>query len=364
MCRPMRAGKMQQMVILKNHKGESMTVQLREYREGDEEGMISCIQDEYGDTYFRRELYDPEYIRKRAKEGGIVFLVAVTDRDEIAGMMLLKEFYPRESSCEIASQIFRIKYRGFGLAMPFFEYGMGILLSRLYSAALCLPVMFHNVTQRLLQRLKMHATGMFLNVFDLNRITHSYNNGRNKKHSQGIMVRALEKKDAGTLYIPEEHGEFCRCIYGTLGAVGRFVEIGEQDAEAEPYEEVPTCSELEYTNDDMQKNLEIRVFRVGRDLEKRITELYMRYPLRGRRTAVLLLNCNDAGAVWGYGILKKMGYFFTGLKPLCGGPEYMVLHHPGQVKIFFCDYYTDGEFDALVRYIDDCYRQRCSNRTT
>lgn len=360
----MRAKKIQQMMILRNHRGESLTIQLRQYREGDEEGMISCIRDEYENTYFRRELYDSEYIRKKAKEGGIVFLVAVTDRGEIAGMMILKEFYPRESACEIASQILRKKYRGFGLAMLFFEYGMGILLSRLYAAALCLPVMFHNVTQRLLQRLKMHATGMLLNVFDLNHIVHSYNNGRNKKHSQGIMIRALEKKDAGTLYIPEEHGVFCRCIYGALGAVGRIVEIDEQDAEAEPYEEVPTCSEIEYINDNVQHSLEIRVFRIGRDLEHRITELYMRYPLRGRQTAVLFLNCNDAGAVWGYGILKKMGYFFAGLKPLCGGPEYMVLHHPGKVKIYFRDYYTDGEFDALVRYIDDCYRQRCGTHTS
>lgn len=353
----------QQILMLNNREGKSITVQLRKYIEGDEEGMISCIRDEYGETYFRKGLYDPEYIRKRAKEGSVTFLVAMTEEGEIAGMMMLKESCLGEYTCEMSSLIFRKKYRGYGLAMPFLEYGMKSLMSGAYSAILSLPVLFHNMAQRLLQRLKMHATGLLMNVFDLSRTVHSYFNGRNKKHSQGIQIMALEKKDAGTLYIPKEHGVFCQCIYGTLGVTCRIMEINEQDEEEEPYEDFPTCSELECANDDTQSSLEICVDRVGRDLEKQITELYTHYPLRGKRTAVLLLNCNDAGAVWGYGILKKMGYFFTGLKPLGGKREYIVMHHPGKVKIYFRDYITYGEFDALVKYIEECYRQRNGDKT-
>lgn len=350
-------GTFQQILSLRNREGESITVQLRKYREGDEKGMIACIRDEYADTYFRKDFYDPEYIRKTAQEGKITFLVAITGKEEVIGMMVLKRFYPRESMCEIASQIFRKQYRGYGLAMPFFQYGMGLLLEGDYSAAFCLPVMFHDVTQRLLQRLNMHATGLMPNVFNLDYVTHSYHNGRNRKHSQGIQVRAFKKKDAGTLYIPEEHGAFCQNIYDTLGVAYRFAEIDKNTAE-ELYEKFPTCSDMEYANNDVHKSLEIRVHRVGRDLEKQIMQLYTRYPLKNHQTAVLLLNCNDAGAIWGYEILKQMGYFFAGLRPLCSNQEYMVMHHPGQVEIYFEDYSTSGEFDALVKYIEGCYRQR------
>ena len=356
---PMSKDKFHNVLKLHNREGETINVQLRKYREGDEDGMISCIRDEYADTYFRKDFYDPEYIRKTAKEGNITFLVAVTDDEEVIGMMVLKRFYPKESMCEIASQIFRKKYRGYGLAMPFFQYGMELLSEGAYSAAFCLPVMFHNVTQRLLQRLDMHATGLMPNVFDIECVTHSYHNGRNRKHSQGIQIRAFHKKDAGTLYIPEEHGAFFRNTYDTLGVSYRFAKIDRHAAE-ELYEEFPTCSEIDYTNNDAHKSLEIRVHRVGRDLEKQIMQLYTRYPLKDKQTAVLLLNCNDAGAVWGYEILKQMGYFFAGLKPLCSEREYMVLHHPGQVEICFQDYSTSGEFDELVKYIDSCYRQRNS----
>lgn len=375
----------EQILVLENREKKSITVRLRQFRAGDENGMITCIRDEYGETYFKSGFYDPEYLRKEAEEGIITFLIAETDEDGIIGMMILKEFYPNESMCEIASQIFRKKYRGYGLAMPFFEYGMELLLSRDYSAAFCLPVLFHDVTQRLLYRLGMRATGLVMNVFDMDHITHSYNNGRNRKHSQGIQIRAVGKKDAGILYLPEEHYSFCQDIYEALGAVYTMAEAeiritsgnedgGEENAEAamirtasdganedkakEPTVELPTYTEMEYVNDDLQHSLSVDIRCVGKDLRERITRLYTRYPLRGRQTAVIFLNCNDPGAVWAYEILQEMGYFFTGLKPLCSEREYMVLHHAGEVEIYFEDYWVSGEFANLIRYIETCYKER------
>lgn len=375
----------EQILVLENREKKSITVRLRQFRAGDENGMITCIRDEYGETYFKSGFYDPEYLRKEAEEGIITFLIAETDEDGIIGMMILKEFYPKESMCEIASQIFRKRYRGYGLAMPFFEYGMELLLSRDYSAAFCLPVLFHDVTQCLLYRLGMRATGLVMNVFDMDHITHSYNNGRNRKHSQGIQIRAVGKKDAGILYLPEEHYVFCQDIYEALGVVYTMAEAqiritseGENGGEANagaamirtasdganedeaksPMVELPTYTEMEYVNDDLQHSLSVDIRRVGKDLRKRITRLYTRHPLRGRQTAVIFLNCNDPGAVWAYEILQEMGYFFTGLKPLCSEREYMVLHHAGEVEIYFEDYWVSGEFANLIRYIETCYKER------
>jgi hypothetical protein len=69
------------------------------------------------------------------------------------------------------------------------------------------------------------------------------------------------------------------------------------------------------------------------------------------------LNCNDPGAVWAYETLQNMGYFFTGLKPLCSEREYMVLHHEGEVEIYFEDYWVSGEFANLIRYVEACYKE-------
>lgn len=333
-------------VQLVNKEGRKLTVTLREYRSGDEEGMIACIRDEYQETYFKRDFYSPEYLKEEAESGHITFLVAQTRAGEIAGMLILKEFAPEEEMCEIASQIFRKKYRGYGLAMPFFEYGMEILLDRNYSAAYCLPVLFHDTTQRLLYRLGLRATGVILNVFDMEHITHSYRNGRNIKHSQGIQIRAVGKQDAGTVYIPAEHRRFCRGIYKSLGVAYHMAEVQE-----ECRENMPPVSELSHIQNVQQSSLEIKIRRIGQDLPERIGVLHEKYPLKGKQTANIFLNISDPNAVWAYRKLAETGYFFTGLKPLCSDREYMVLHHQGEVEIFMEDYALSGEFQMMLEIL-------------
>ena len=345
---------MERNVTLTNRQGESLNLLLRQYRKGDEEGMIACIKDEYGDTYFKQDFYDPKYLREEAEEGIITFLVAETEDDGIAGMLILKQFYPHETMCEIASQIFRKKYRGYGLAMPFFEFGMEILLSRAYSAAFCLPVLFHDVTQRLLYRLGLRATGLVMNVFDMAQIDHSYSNGKNQKHSQGIQVRALGKRDAGRLYLPAEHRDFCKRIYDDLDVSFRMT--GECGGDIS----LPSHSVIMRKNNELQKSMEIRILQVGTDLQKYMEEMHAGYPLKDRMTANVFLNINDPWAIWAYRVLWKMGYFFTGLKPLCSEREYMVLHNCGQTEVYFEDYVLSSEFSQLAKYIRTCYEERKS----
>lgn len=332
---------------LTNGAGNRLSIVLRKYRPGEEAGMIACIRDEYGNSYFKKSFYLPEQIKKESDSGRITFLVAEDmETGEIAGMMILKEFYPEESMCEIASQIFRKKYRGYGLAQPFFTYGMEILMARSYSAAYCLPVLFHDTTQRLLYRQGLRATGFILNVFHMGRISHSYPKDRNKKHSQGIQIMAAGKKNAGTLYLPPEHIEFCRTIYDVLGVAYRV-------AETEKPAGLPADTDIQWKQDDVQCSLEIRIHKAGKDLSKQMQKLHNRYPLTGMQTANVFLNINDKNAVWAYRTLAKEGYFFTGLKPLCSDKEYMVLHNAGEVEIFWEDYVVTEEFRMILNYIGD-----------
>lgn len=343
MNRVMESGS-KQLLNLTNKEGTSLTLCLRKYIPGDESGIIACIRDEYGSTYFKRNLYLPEQIRKESDSGHITFLVAETLSGEIAGMLILKDFAPEESMCEVASNICKKQYRGYGLAMPFFEYGMEILKSRHYSAAYCLPVLFHDITQRLLYRLGLRATGFVLNVFNMERITHSYHHGRNKKHSQGIQIMALGKKDAGTLYLPTEHVEFCKKVYNSLGVAYRIREENQR--------KLPVRSMIQARQDMLQSSLEIRIHKVGKDLPEQIEKLHAQYPLRGMQTANVFLNMNDSNAVWAYRRLTDMRYFFTGLKPLCSQREYMVLHNAGEVEMYLEDYVLTREFKELAEYVE------------
>lgn len=349
----------ERLVELQNRQGGRASFRLRPYRPGEEAGLIACIAEEYGETYFKRELYRPEQIRREAESGRIVFLAAerISEGEkqpekvmapEIAGMLILKQFYPEETMCEVASQIFRKKYRGYGLAMPFFEYGMMLLEAGGYSAACCLPVMFHDITQRLLYRLGFRAAGLVLNVFHMGKITHSYKRDRNQKHSQGIQIKMEEKKNAGTLYVPKEHRNFCTKIYDALGAAYRMAEGAENVREA-----LPDACDMSVSQNEEQCSMTIRLQKIGADLAKRMEEIHQRHPPVGMQTGNIFLNINDENAVWAYRQLTGWGYFFTGLKPLCAKQEYMVLHHAGEVEICFEDYAASPEFRELINYIGE-----------
>lgn len=346
---------------LVNGQGEFLPVVLQKYRPGDEEGMIACIRDEYGESYFKRELYNGEYIEKKAREGGCIFLVAKTLPGEIAGMMLLKEFYPKENMCELASLILKKKYRGYGLALPFLEYAMEILMEGGYGAAFCLTVFFHDITQRMGYGQGFRATGFLLNVFDMDKISHSYEKGRNTKHSQGIQMKVVKKKNAKTLYVPKEHQAFCRAVYGRLGVRYRLARERKEDGKKQSgkiLEKMPENSLVSYKNDDIQGSLEITIDRVGRDLENRLVEICEKYPLTGRQTANALLNCHDRYSVYAYRILEDKGWFFTGFMPLCGEREFLVMHHKGDVEIYFEDYVVSREFKPILEYVKKCCEER------
>lgn len=338
---------------LTNREGKKLFLELGTYRKGDEEGMLSCVRDEYGNTYVKKELSGVRDIEEASREGHILFLTARTLQGEIAGIMALKEDTHHEYRCEFASQVFRKKYRGYGLAMEMFRYGMELMQERRIRTAYCEPVLFHTITQRLLYRLGFRATGLLLQLYDLDRLTHSYGRGRSKKMSLGIQVKSLLPGKLHVIFVPAEHRDFCRQVYASLG-VSCLIEEGREL----PDISLPDKSVLMQEYDKENRYLEITILSSGKDLSERINRCLGKYPLEGKQTAGIFLNGCDSYAPWAYCCLRSRGFFFAGLKPLCGEREYLILHHPGELPVRFEEFKVSGEFAALCDYIEGCYRQR------
>lgn len=342
----------QKELYLKNKEGKCLNLLLRQYRQGDEPGMIACIRDEYGDTYFRSSYYQPENLRREAESGRIAFLLAEVLsgdkalRGEIAGMLTMKRSGPPENTCELASEIFRKKYRSYGLAMPFLEYAMELVKAGGYASVFGLSALFHDTTQRLLSRLGFQPCGFAFGILDMKRVSYSYQKDRNQKHPGGIQVMALEKQDAGTLYLPSELEELCRQTYDSLGVAYRIAA-----ATLPCREPLPEKSGLTWKEDEGQGSLEIRLHRAGSDLLEHMERLCRRYPLRGRQTANIYLNVCDNNAVWAYRELEKRGFVFGGFHPLCGEREYLLMHHPGETKSCPRDYFLTEEMRVYMNAV-------------
>lgn len=364
------------MKLYHRETGERLEISFRTLEDRDTDGVIACIRDEYGDTYFKRDFYNPKFIREEHREGIITFLVAVTDLDEVAGLMILKKFYPYESMIEIATQIFKKKYRGYGLAEHMFDYGMKLLQEMPCSAVYSLPVTFHGISQRLLRMRGLIGCGFIFSVFDMEKIQQSYGKRRNLKHSQGIQILAKDKTDAGTLYIPQEQRGFTGWLYKKLGVRFRLADAGygagssgsgnagNRAGSCEPgyVENQDISCQVMKTIDWVQSSAAITIYKTGDGLKAYLESVLEEYGSLPRFTLNVFLNVNDPGAVAAYYLLKEKGFFFAGYKPLCSENEYMVMHNPLEVPIIFKDYVLTEEFRDLIQYMEVFYEERQQRR--
>ena len=324
---------------------EKIAVGFRPATEIDASAIVECIRDEYGETYFKRDFYDEKKIIEENARGHIRFFVVETDDGDIAGIIVLKRFLPHEEMCEIASEIFRKKYRGFGIAYHCFLY-VEEMIRRIdekepVSAIYCLPVLFHDVTERLMERLGLVPTGFVFGKFRLSVISHSYGVIDAPKHHQGIMIKKLSRSSAGTVYLPQEHRDIATKIYRALGADFFFGEEEGKGAEK---------SEIRVEHDETQRNCIIYVDSAGLDLSAKITAIHKQY-FEEESTFSVFLNISEPAAVSAYRTLCRLGYFFAGFQPLCSSREVMVLHNPMGVPLSLGTLVLTPSFAELLKYV-------------
>ena len=148
-------------VKIREADGTETSYWIRPFKCGDEAGIIDCIREEYGDTYFKRDFYDPEKVRKYAETGHTHFFVMEHD-GFVAGMVILAVFDDGEDYVEPATHILRKKYRGtiLGASLAYYALEMGESLR-----PCCLfvhAVTFHKGTQTLCENYGMVPVGFRL----------------------------------------------------------------------------------------------------------------------------------------------------------------------------------------------------------
>ena len=341
-----------QVVELSNQEGRSHVFLLRGFNTGDEDGIISCIKDEYGDTYFKRDFYDKDWISKNAVGDRYLFFVAETD-GEIVGMTILTQFTDGENYIEPASQMLKKEYRGYGLADKFVDYVFSIAEGLRPNSLLVHAVTFHNITQSLCEARKMIPTGFRLGTFLTKDIVNSYELKDCVKYSEGIMVKAVGKKSAGVIYLPVEISDFARKIYDRLGVLYKI----RNSIEIKDYY-IRDKSQLVTKYDDLQKNMLVTVEKVGKDLLEETKKIIESFDKDEPWTMQVTLSISTPDVFFAYAELKKLGLFFSGLKPLCAEEECMYMQWTGDIKLNMDQYVLTSSFDELRKDIEFFYSSR------
>lgn len=333
-----------------NKEGKSISIRFREFQLNDADSIVNLIHDEYGDKYHTKELYDKDIIIQRYLEGKIIFHVAELQNGNIIACLNMKKSLPQEKCYSMGTGIVLKAYRKYRIFEPLIKYVMEqIAKLQNVSAIHALLVMYHEITQYSIDRLGLKPCGFILSMVLSNNFSHSFNKDDNIKYHFILTAGKLSKNDVGSLYLPTEHENISRKIYDSFDVKFEIKTVGIN---------LNGKSIITFEDNSIQQNCSIYIDSSGEDLLEKIKEIedQQQQPFQ---TFNVFLNINDPKAIVAYDILKRLGYFFAGFKPLSGEYELMIMHNPKQVPINFDSLLTIEHFSPLKYYAKQCYESRC-----
>lgn len=336
-------------VLCKERTNERVEFTMRPFAPGDELGMIACIRDEYRDSYFKREFYDPEKLFQKALGDHYVFFVAEAKK-EIAGMEIFALFTENgDDYIEPASQILKRDYRGYGLAAELVAYTFPLAKAMKPKALFVHAVTFHPITQRVCGDQGMVPTGFRLGSFLAERMHNSYPKGNCPKHSEGIMILPVEKQAAGKVYLPRELSDYAARCYERLGMRCTLCH------ERAYLPQEPAI--LDVNTDEQQRTVLMRIVQSGSDL---VTQVRQIMDAHGQPywTYQITVSADCGYAVAEYEQLWEIGFFFTGLKAACGEKEQFYMQWCGDMELHMEDYALTDDFRVLRDEIHSFYDRR------
>ena len=330
-------------IALVHHKtGVKKSFILRPFRPGDEDAVMKCVSEEYGDTYYRREYYDKELLSRKANNGGLFLFLAYCG-DDVCGIQSIISHDPSETRLEAASQIFRKDYRGYGLPYELVKYTYEAAKALNPSCIYASTVVFHDITQRMCEEAGMVPVAFNLGSHLTSRMHNSFSLGSSEKYAQAILILPVGRKDAGEIYIHPDIASSVRRLYEELGVGYNIVsDIPSDDDTA-----VPEHTELDVSVNEREQSVSITVSEIGSDLIQKVREVRSCHD-GGYWTMQLILPTDRSPALRAYEELVREGFFYAGIRPLCSDREQIFMQYTGGVRFCFDEYKLTDRFRILM----------------
>ncbi len=303
--------------------------------------IISCVKQEYGQSYYRRDFYNPKDLEKYIERKN---LFVVSDGPNLCGIQSMIDHKPEDDFIEGASQIFFKKYRGLGLPKKLVKYTYDIAKNMDYSCIYATAVTFHKITQRMCEKEGMVPVGFNFGSYITALMNNSFQLGKSEKYIQAILVLPVQKRDAKTIYVDSKTKSLAEYVYGNLK-----VDYKISTEEKKPQQKESVIKEK---INQREQELFIRVEEIGEDLVIRVKDLMKSYQ-GDLWTVQIILLCDCRESIWAQQELKKEGFFVAGFRPLCNKREQIYLQHIGDVKFCIEELdLTDGFRDLINRIVE------------
>lgn len=324
--------------------GACENISFRAFRRGDGPSFRRCIEDFYGGGYPYPEYLEEDLLLEQCAAGNMLVLCGVRGDGEIVSTSAARMEGDFAGSVLLLLRVVRRAYRGMGVGKAQEERLLGMLAQREDVSSLYADVMTHDcVSQGSLARRGFVLCGIRLMLYRNRVMVPDLALDRDGKMSQAVMCRREHVRDVGSLYCPPEHElEVCR-IYGELGVSCRILA-----AENAPCTE---RTEMSWEREPLHNTHIWMIRRTGRDFPELLRRGMLNWRAQWDTTVLCYLNMKDNAAVFSYRRLCEAGFFFTGIKPMQTGAEYLLLAFIGEQKIRYGDIhlYGQGELLAYIR---------------
>ena len=268
-----------------------------------------CIYRAYKYSYLNEDLYFPERIEARNRDGRMISFVAVTDSGEVVAHFAL---LPKSNA--LAAEV------GIAVVVPEHRKNklMKILLHKLVVEAKSRGFLvlygnaftMHTLSQKTNLKFDFVESALQLGVFPPGAIRVMCE--KNLKGAGNVITffKYLQYPVDNEVFLPRGHAEMIKNIYSGLGVTKEF--------NVAPEDPVPPArdeSEIYLSIKPFHKTAYVEVKEPGQDLGKRLKAKRMELADRGFNAIYVDLDISNPYAPWATERLEEIGFFFSGIFP-------------------------------------------------
>jgi GNAT superfamily N-acetyltransferase len=313
--------------------------------------LITLLIKQHGKNYPNRQFYDEEWVRRGLESKSLHFAVVELRDGTLAGMVGCDAGNVSPGSLMFMLMTIVPSLRGFGLGKHLHNFLLQIAAFDKYTCIYMHCLTLDTASQTFCNRSGGRMTGLLLNRYIYDTETENLS-GLHLPLKRTHLVSCIPKakQEVGVLYTPSAHVAYIEDVYESLGVAYRF----DNHEEAKPR---AMRSLLTITQYEDHRYCELMIKETGHDFAPILGDVLKQYSTLEQQTFNVFINLNDPGCPDGCRGLEEQGFFFTGLQPLSGKYEYMIMHYSPHIPVAFDNIMVIPEFNTQFSYIQHKYQE-------
>jgi hypothetical protein len=340
-----------------NKRGESLEILFRFARPDEAPEIIALLKKQHGIGYYP-EMYDVAYVKNLIEKGTLQVVVVELESDTevaIVGTIGATTENSFPGSITFSMLVIPPFMRGFGLGRKLHAFLLETIPTQTNTCIYGYCMTLDTMSQSNHIEFGYQMTGLLPNGY-FNDTSAEYLAGLSLPVKDVLLVACLPraKKDAGSLYVPPSYRDYIMGVYTSLGLI--FSIAGG---------EIPAGFPSVYSLSDITEHryCELMVQKAGDDFKDVLVKMLRQYGDLENQSFTVFVNLNDPGCPHACRLLEEQDFFFTGVHPLSGQYEYLLMHYSPSLPVPFDQVVVVSEFKERFDYIRHLYQEVSHGQT-